>query len=60
MDEPVKKESVKPADALGTLRVRSRMSRTALILIVVAGVIIAAILIGFIWHTVSGGIENAP
>lgn len=61
VDDASKKDtSVRPSDALGALRARSQASRTVMVLIAVAGVIIATFVLGLIWRTVTGGIRNAP
>jgi hypothetical protein len=61
VDTPgTKGPGIKPSDALGTLRARSRMSQTVMVLVAVAGLIVGAMLLGLIWRGVTGGIKNAP
>ena len=53
-------DPARTADALGTLRARSEVSRSVMILVAVGGVLVAAFLMGMLWRSVSSGIKNAP
>lgn len=54
------KQEVKPADALGRLSERTRVSRFWAVIIAIVGIFLLAFLIGLLVRGVSGGLDNAP